>query len=168
MAARRPRGRSGRARQIDIWDLQSQSGSVLERVEKAYLAALAAIDEHEQRLTEARASMKFTEAGLVDDALSHAATKLMPRLQRERLAVVQAKSAATSLRRMMTLPVDKTDTYGLQRRAELRTWLRTLPEAGRHAIGANLAAADPELQLAVAEMPSAAERNARNRPRPDH
>ena len=53
------------------------------------------------------------------------------------------------------MPIDKSDTYSLQRRAELRTSLRGLPEKDRHAIGANFESLDPELALAITEMPPA-------------
>ena len=51
---------------------------------------------------------KFTDPGLLDHALTFAASSLVPRLHRERQAVDQAKTAAAALRRKLRLQVDKT------------------------------------------------------------
>src|SRR5262245_38301960 len=108
---------SGREpKRIDLWDLRPKPKSPLERLERAYLTAIECIDRHETCVAEARASGKFTEPGLLDHALSHAGSTLMPRLHRERQAVDQAKTAATTLRAKLTLQLDKSDAYGLQRR----------------------------------------------------
>ena len=46
-----------------------------------------------------------------------------------------------------------TDAYGLARRAELRAYLRSRPEEERRRIVADPASVDPELRLAIIEMP---------------
>lgn len=56
-------------------------------------------------------------------------------------------------RAKLTLPIDRTDAYGLARRAELRAYLRSRPEEERRRIVADPASVDPELRLAIIEMP---------------
>jgi hypothetical protein len=87
--------------------------------------------------------------------LEFAASNLAPRLKRAKLAVERAREEVAAKRAKLTLPVDKTDVYGLQRRAELRAYLRGLPDGERRAIGASFENLDPEMALAIREMPPA-------------
>jgi hypothetical protein len=56
-------------------------------------------------------------------------------------------------RAKLTLPVDRSDAYGLARRAELRTYLRSRPQEELRRIMADPASVDPETRLAIIEMP---------------
>ena len=149
----RPSGRQ--PRWIDLWDLRPKAGSTLERLERVYLTALEAIDQHEQRLAEARSSGKFTNPGLVDHSLTFAASTLMPRLYRERQAVEQAKAAVADRRVKLALkPPDKADAAA----QILRLWkldkFNALPDAERNSAVADVALLDPDLAAAILQAPA--------------
>jgi hypothetical protein len=148
-----PAGRT--PRYIEPWIFVPKPNSILAKLERAYLDALEAVDQIEMHKTEASNSGTFTPEGILSNALSFAASTLAPRLKRARTTVEQARHEAATLRAKLALKVDKTDVYGLTRRAELRAWLRSLPENERRAISANIDSIDPELRLAITEMPSA-------------
>jgi hypothetical protein len=144
------------ARLIEPWVFEeAKPNTLLAGVEKAFFDALAAVDALEDRKTEAVQSGRFTSEGIASDALQFAAGILAPKLKRAKQVLDRARSEVASRRAKLTLPVDKTDVYGLYRRAELRTYLRGLPEKDRRAIGANIENLDPEMALAISEMPAA-------------
>jgi hypothetical protein len=67
-----------------MWAIpEVKAGSTLAKLEAAYLAALESVDQIEAHKAEAIASKKFTDEGVITDALQFAASKLMPRLKRE-------------------------------------------------------------------------------------
>jgi hypothetical protein len=103
----------------------------------------------------AKQSGQYTDEGVMADTLQFAASKLAPKLKRAKQAVERAREELKAKRAKLTLPVDKTDVHGLQRRAELRAYLRGLPEQERRAIGANFENLDAETALAITEMPAA-------------
>jgi hypothetical protein len=143
------------SRLISPWSLpEAEKGSSLARIEKAYFDALAAVDATELRRAEGKKGGVLTESGIKSDLLSFASKELAPNLRRAKIAIDQARREAEERRAALTLPVDKTDTYGLQRRAELRAYLRSLPEKERRDIGANFEKLDPETALAITEMPA--------------
>jgi hypothetical protein len=115
---------------------------------------LSAVDATELRKAEAKKGGTLTESGIKGDLLGFAAKELAPNLKRAKIAIDQAAREAADRRAALTLPVDKADTYGLQRRAELRAYLRGLPEKERRDIGANFEKLDPEIVLAITEMPA--------------
>src|SRR5262245_31183465 len=142
-------------RRLDLWDLQPKPGSTLERLERVYVTALEAIDQHEQRLAEARSSGKFTNSGLIDHTLTFAASALMPRLHRERQAVEQTKAAVADRRAKLALkPPDKADAAA----QILRLWkldkFNALPDAERNAAVADVALLDPDLAAAILQAPA--------------
>src|SRR5262245_51035289 len=144
-----------RTRRLDLWDLQPKPGSTLERLERVYLTALEAIDQHEQRLAEARSSGKFTNPGLVDHSLTFAASTLMPRLYRERQAVEQAKAAVADRRAKLALkPPDKADAAA----QILRLWkldkFNALPDSERNAAMADVASLDPDVAAVILQAPA--------------
>ena len=142
------------ARLIEPW-VFPENAKHLAKLERAFFDALESVDEVEDRKTQAKQSGTFTDEGVLADTLRFAASKLAPKLKRAKLAVERAREELKAKRAKLTLPVDKSDVYGLQRRAELRTYLRGLPEKERRAIGANFENLDPEMALAIREMPAA-------------
>jgi hypothetical protein len=77
-----------------------------------------------------------------------------PELVKARRIIDAAKGEVAAKRAKLTLPIDRSDTYGLARRAELRTYLRSrTPEVLRHIV-ADAVHVDPELRLAIIEMPA--------------
>jgi hypothetical protein len=147
--------RSGGGRLFEPWTFESKPDTMLAKLETAYLEALADIDEVEHYKVQAKSSGKFTDEGALDDTLRYAISQLAPRSHRRRQTVAAAKKEAADQRSRFTLPIDKRDVYGLTRRAELRTWLRSLPDQERRAIGAGFENLDAELALAITEMPPA-------------
>jgi hypothetical protein len=68
-------------------------------------------------MTAAKASGKLTDAGLADDALTFAASRLAPTLKRARLDVDRVREELAAKRAQLTLkPADPTDLAGQQRR----------------------------------------------------
>jgi hypothetical protein len=87
----------------------------LARLEAAYLDCLACVDQIETRLA---------------DPLQFAATKVAPELVKAQRLVTAAKSEVAVKRAKLALPVDRSDAYGLARRAELRTRRKMVARRG--------------------------------------
>jgi len=136
---------------LRLWDIEAPAGSTLAKLERSYLTALDQIDQLEAHRAAAATSGQFTEAGLLEDAKRFAVSKLAPVLHRGRQAVAQAKREAEEQRAKLKLqPLDKSDVVGEMRRAEARSWLRSLPEKDRrNYIARNVDSLDPELALAI-------------------
>jgi hypothetical protein len=144
------------ARLIEPWTFEeAKPNTLLAGVETVFFTALAAVDEAEDRRAEAKQSGRYTDEGIASNMLEYTAGVLAPRLKRAKLVLDQARAEIVSKRAKLTLPVDKTDVYGLHRRAELRSYLRGLPEKDRRAIGADIENVDLEMALAISEMPAA-------------
>jgi hypothetical protein len=140
-----------------LWDIEAAPGSTLSKLEsRAYLAALDAVDQLEARRAEAKASGRFTDNGIADDARQFALSKLVPALHRGRQEVAAGKKEAAERRAKLTLrPPDPTDVVGALRRREIRDWLRGLPvEERRNYIARNLDRLEPEVALAIQEAPA--------------
>ena len=60
------------ARLIEPWAIKSTPGTTLEKIEQAYVDALAAVDQVEVRRAEAKWSGKFTHAGVTADVRAFA------------------------------------------------------------------------------------------------
>ena len=147
---RRPRGRG-----IEPWSFdEPRPNSTLARLEKAYLSVLAGVDGVEDHKAAVLKSGKYTPDGAQAETLLYAVSKVAPELRRAKQHVEAARHEVAQRRAKLTLPIDRTDAYGLARRAEFRSWLRSLPQEERHAIGANFEKLDPELALAITEMPA--------------
>jgi hypothetical protein len=140
---------------INLWEFEPKPGTTLAKLEAAYLAALDAVDHIEQRKAEAKASGRFTDDGVAADALSFATSKLAPTLQRHQQTVVAARREAAERRAKLKLQsAEKTDLVGAMRRQEIRAWLRTMPPEERNRyLSTNLEKMDPEMALAIREMP---------------
>ena len=83
-------------------------------MEESYLAILAGVDGVEDRRAEAAKSGKFTEAGVLADTLSFAATKVAPELKKAQRLVEAARGEVAAKRAKLTLPIDRSDAYGLR------------------------------------------------------
>src|SRR5262249_17463379 len=116
----------------------------------------AAVDAIEDHKAEARKSGLLTDAGLNDDALKFAAGTLAPKLHRARQAVAEAQKEVVARRAKLTVPIDKSATYGFMRRQRKLDLLLRLPEKQRQrAIESEQL--DPELAQAILELDMPAE-----------
>jgi hypothetical protein len=140
---------------VGLWDIQTRPGSTLHRLEQVYLSALSSVDQIEGRKAESAKSGKFTADGLKADTLQFA-VQLSPTFSRGRHQIAAAKREAAELRSKVKLqPADKTDLVSAMLRAEMRDFLRSKPQAERDAyIRANAEKLDPQMALAVMEMPA--------------
>jgi hypothetical protein len=134
-----------------MWDLgEGAAGSIKERLRASYLESLDAVDKAEARRSQAMANGKFTPAGVTDDVLGFAASQLAPSFKRGRHVIETAKNQAKALRDKIKL--DPGDTN--MRRQEMRTRLLQMGDKERNAfISKNRDSIDPELALAIVEMP---------------
>jgi hypothetical protein len=139
-----------------LWEFDAEPGSTLAALfERAYEPALAAIDKFDEHRSTAGASGRFTEAGLMQDAQQFALRELTPILHRGRQHVAAAKREIAEKRSKLTLqPIDRTDLVGEMRRAEMRAFLRSMPDDQRRSyVAANLEHLDPEMALAIVSAP---------------
>src|SRR5262249_24631038 len=116
---------------VGVWAFDRKPGSVLEKLGKAYDDALAAVDAVEDHKVEAKKSSLLTDAGLHADALKFATSALAPRLHRARQDVAQVQKEVSARRARLTVPIDKSDTYGFMRRQRKLDLLLRLPEKQR-------------------------------------
>src|SRR5262245_33805875 len=139
---------------ISLWTLDPKPGSTLAQLEQSYLGALEAVDRVAAHKSRARGSGRFTDAGINDDALQFATSKLAPVLHRSRQTIAKAKQEAAERRAQLTLqPPDKSDVVGALRRQRMRAFLRSLPDEKRNRVIGNFNLLTPEMALAIAEMP---------------
>jgi hypothetical protein len=141
---------------VGLWDIEPRlGGTTLARLEGAYLSGLEAYDKMDARAKEHAASGRYTADGIKQALLGNAMSEAVPDLYRARQTIKNAKSELAQLRARVRPPTpDKTDLVAAMRRAELRDWLRSKPQAERDKyIGSQLDRLDPEMALALMEMP---------------
>ncbi|MCP1915908.1 hypothetical protein J2R96_008388 [Bradyrhizobium elkanii] len=146
-------GRSNR--EIRMWDLHSKPGSTVERLERAYLGALSAVDLAESIGSQLAADNRYTEQGRQDQHRNHILHQAVPAFHDGRRAISRAKQELDEMRNRFTLPKsDPADAAGAIARMEIRTWLRGLPQDERDKItrADNI---DPQIRTAVLEAPQA-------------
>ena len=136
-----------------MFDDALKRSATFAKLEESYLAVLAGVDRTEDRKAEAAKSGRYTPEGVLADTLQFAASKVAPDLRKAQRLVEAAKGEVAAKRAKLTLPIDRTDAYGLARRAELRTYLRSRPQDELRQIVADAASVDPELRTAIIEMP---------------
>ena len=144
-----------RSRTIEPWILEAAEGSTLQRLERAYLDALAAVDAVEDRRAASSKSGKFTSQGITDDALQFAASTCAPKLRRARQTLEAAKQEVAERRAKLTLKgPDKSDAAT----QILRLWkldkFNALPDATRNAAMADAVSLDPDLAAAILQAPA--------------
>jgi hypothetical protein len=140
-----------------MWDIgDGAPGTTKERLRLAYHAAINAVDAIETRKADTLKSGKLTATGAADDALQYALTDLVPQFKKGRDTIQAAKREVASLRDKIKLqPSDKGDVVGAIRRWEMREFLRAMPDKDRRAyISKRRESIDPELALAIVELPS--------------
>ena len=143
------------SRAIGLWVFDPKPGSMLARLMDIYLGALGAVDEVETRRSEAKASGRFTDAGVSTDVLGFAAGTLAPRLYRYRQTIEEARHETKARREKLTLPAaDKTDAAGQMRRLWKLDQFNAMSNEERNSyIAKNLGKLDPELVQAFFEAP---------------
>ncbi|WP_156944926.1 hypothetical protein [Bradyrhizobium sp. Ec3.3] len=150
-----PKDVPGRANsEIRIWDLKSKPSSTIERLEKAYLGALGAVDLAESIGTQLAADSRYTDQGRQDQFKNHVLHQAVPVFHEGRRVISNARRELEDMRNRVQLPkADPTDAAGAIARMEIRTWLRSLPQAERDKItrAENI---DPQIRSAILESPS--------------
>lgn len=137
------------SRAVGLWTFNSAPGTPLAQLESVYLGALDAVDQAEDRRSEAKASGKFTDDGINADVLEFAAGTLAPKLLRHRRTVDAARQEAQERRCSLTITIEK-DAYAFALRQKKLELLLQLPPAQRQkAFERNV---DPELAQAVVEL----------------
>jgi hypothetical protein len=140
-----------------LWDFgEAPAGSTMSKLEnRAYSAALDAIDKLEAHRAEVAKSGRYTDSGVAEEVRRFALSELVPGLHRGRQEVAAAKREAAERRLKLTLqPVDKTDMVGELRRQEWRRWLRDMPRDERNTyLAKNMDGLDPQLALAMRRGP---------------
>jgi hypothetical protein len=129
---RAPPGKStSDSKPIKLWDIQTKPGTTASRLQAVYLNTLSTVDAVEGRKAEAAASGKYTADGVRADTLTFAVQQAgIFKLVRQQIEA--ARREASEMRSKLKLePADKTDLAGAMRRAELRDWLRSKPQAER-------------------------------------
>jgi len=143
------------SRVVGLWTFDPKPNTTLAKLEAAYLGALEAVDQVETRRSEAKASGKFTDAGVSTEVLQFAAGTLAPKLHRHRQTIDQARQEAKERREKLTLPAaDKTDAAGQTRRLWKLDKFNAMSNEERNSyIAKNLGNLNPELMQAFLEMP---------------
>src|SRR5262249_4568749 len=143
------------SRVVGLWVFDTKPDTMLAKLEAAYLGALEAVDQVETRRSEAKASGKFTDAGVSTDVFGFAAGTLAPRLYRYRQTIEEARQEVKERREKLTLPAaDKTDAAGQMRRLWKLDQFNAMSNEERNSyIAKNLGKLDPELVQAFFEAP---------------
>jgi hypothetical protein len=144
-------------REIRMWSLgDGELGTTKEKLRRAYLDALEAVDKIGTRKADAMRSGKFTAAGAADEALQYALSELVPTFKRGRNTIDVAKAEAKSLRDTIKLKQpDKSDIVGAMHRREMREFLKAMPAKDRNRyVSQRRENMDPNLALAIVEMPA--------------
>jgi hypothetical protein len=123
-------------------------------LERAYLGALSAVDLAENFGRQLAADTRYTDQGRQDQFKNHVLHQAVPVFQLGRRAISRAKQELADMRGRLQLPkADPTDAAGAIARMEIRTWLRSLPQAERDKItrSENI---DPQIRSAILEAPA--------------
>jgi hypothetical protein len=80
------------SRRIKLWTLEPKSSGTVAQLERIYFAALAAVDQFEERINKTAADSKLTPQGVKADARQFALNHLLPELHRGRESISRAKS----------------------------------------------------------------------------
>ncbi|MHC2320448.1 hypothetical protein [Bradyrhizobium diazoefficiens] len=143
---------------IRLWSHGDHAeNTTLGKLQRAYLRTLDAVDQVDARKRSAEASGKLTPAGIADDVRGFTLENLVPDYQNSRKTIAAAKQEAVTLKDSIKLePTDRADMVGFLRRQEMRQHLKAMPAKERNAfISKHREDMDPEMALAIVEMPSA-------------
>jgi len=149
-------GRSNR--NIRMWDLgDGKPGSTVERLRQFYHGSLDSVDRIETHKAEVQKSGKFTPTGIADDVTRFILSDSAPVFKRGRNTIDAAKREAGELRDKIKLqPANSGDMVGAIRRWEIREHLKGMSPKDRNAfISKNRENMDPDMALAIVEMPAA-------------
>jgi hypothetical protein len=140
---------------IGLWSIEPKPGTTLARLEQAYLTGIESIDRTEAKSREYAASGRYTLVGAKQATLNSALSDVVPSLHRARQTIKNAKAEVEALRSKITpLQTDKTDLVAAMLRAEMRDFLRAMPQAERNQyMSKNLDRLDPQMAQAVMEVP---------------
>ncbi len=144
------------ARRIRLWECETKPGTIIEKLEKAYLDSLSAVDATVTKRQQLAGDTRYTDAGAEEQFASFVFAELIPVFAKGRHTVEQGQQALADMRAKLRLPkADPTDAAGAIERMEIRTWLRTLPQAERDKITRpGPSALDPQIRQAIIEMPA--------------
>src|SRR5262245_6887657 len=123
-------GRSNR--EIRMWTLESKPGSTVERLERAYLDALSAVDLAENIGHQLAADTRYTDQGRQDQFKNHVLHQAVPVFHQGRRAISRARQELEEMRGRLQPPKgDPTDAAGAAARKEIREWLRGMSQNER-------------------------------------
>lgn len=137
-----------------LWELESKPGTIIARLEQAYLEGLAAVDGMEAARATIDKDVRFTEDGRRDEFRKHVLAQAVPTFIRGRKMIAQARKELADQRAKLQPPkADPADAATAIAKMEIRTWLRGLSNDER----AKLTAPDviePAIRTAIVEAPS--------------
>lgn len=136
--------RPGRAWSVD----DAALGATGQALKKHYFAALSLMDSMEGRKPELAKSGKYTPDGIKDQLKAYAVNECVPKLKAGRTSVERARAEVQAMR--SSLPKPTFDQAGHAMRAEIRAWLRSMPDQQRTDL---LKAPAPEMVQAIIEAP---------------
>lgn len=134
-----------------VWLDPPPAGSAAAKLYEHYTGAFRLSDAVKARRAELKASGKFTDSGVVDQAKAFALNEVVPPLKRARDAIAKARRDVEALQGAIKPPA--LDPAGHPMRAEIRAWLRTMPAEERTRL---LAKPPTEVVEAILEAPFAA------------
>jgi len=139
---------------VGLWRYEATPGTTMAKLEAAYLAGLDAVDRAYARRKEIEATKKFAPAGVRDELGRFAKDELAAPLRRHWHTVQRAKAELAQRRAKIRLKEpDPSDVIGEMRRAEIRAWLRSLPNDEERV--RVVSRGDKQIQDAVLHAPEA-------------
>lgn len=141
-------------KRVRLWELESRPGSIIERLERSYLESLDAVDAMETAQASLAEDKRFTEDGAKEEFRNHVIRNAVPIFHKGRRALQQAQQQLADMRAKLQPPKpDPADAATAIAKLEIRTWLRSLPQAERDKItgASNL---DPQIRAAIVEAPA--------------
>jgi hypothetical protein len=133
----------------------SWSDAAFSQLRTAFDTSLNAVAALTDKASSLSATGKYSPTGLADEIKGIAKDSTIPVLRRAAYAVDKTKLATKNKRNTLALPkADPSDFSGAVLRAEMRTWLKSLPlaEVLGHLLNDNV---DQRLLLAALEVPPA-------------
>ena len=134
-----PKGRlrlrdDGESPIVGLWEWKTEPKTTLAALERAYLDAIDTPVKVSARHTELKQSGKYTAAGVTDQLKPTAIETVRP-LRKAQHAISRARKEVEARRSKMKLKEpDASDLKSELQRQEIRSWLRSLPQAERDRI----------------------------------
>jgi hypothetical protein len=146
--------RKSGGKRVRLWEAETKPGTILERLEWAYVESLATVDAMEVTRAKLFSDRRFTDAGAKEEFRKHVLTNAIPVFYRGRMTIQKAQAELAEKRvKLQPQKPDPTDAAAAIARMEIRTWLRGLPQAERDAVTES-SSLDPQIRQAIMEAPA--------------